>query len=1167
MLISMMAVFGAQAQAWQVELTKADGLPGKNMGVYSTMTTPVYTLDEAISTIRITVFSTENVDRNFPSGMTNNSSAFPTFAISEMRLFDGEGNKVQLTSDMFSTNAQSLDEGSLEALVDGDLKTHFHSTYTKGEVPQAYHYIDITLPQAMSQFKLEYDSRYYYFYTTPTHIALTAGTEANPYFEEEFVLGEQVTSVDALETNKLYVVRGNYFEFTRTDDERTLPSYGEAFYHSPHGAALVPSSASLMWLEDAGQGKYFMHWLKNDRYIKAGGEIEAGAYVESTANPLEAAALEFAACDTVNGAFIITSENNYLGQRRFVKMSWVNKNNMGGETSTYNYAWNIYEASTNYKSTASILQATIDQAKEFMAIQGVASEDNGEYAELAAAVTEAEGILAAGEQDGNEVLATQATLTSLINAYRITYIYVLTDSITNILENDDIVFCDEAWVEGGYPAAFETTLQNAMDEGGVVADNPTSSAAVEAVIASMTQTISDFYASVVSEVATFPIRVEDDKLGYTKTTPVNNSYIYKSPLYYLAEETDVLRMTVFKNSSGQTLSGTPFFCLGEFEIFDAGGNKLEITADMISTNSLYVGDGDGIPAIVDGDASTYYHGCYATAEGNIWPEEGKYHYVEFELPEAVSAFSFRMVSRSNSSDVYKHTPLDFAFTAGTEISFADLNVDLYPATRGEQITDVAQIVPGDIYVLYGNLEVVNNGSEGSGYYDGAWQNKGRDYFTSDLLITFEDAGEGQYYMRNLSTNAYLKTPAGWEGASVTSITAEACPLNIMASTNLENSFKIYYQGVITDPTETAAGGYGSEAIFVMQAWSGNIGMFTIANWESDDTDGESDWYIYKASAQQVEKLNLAGKIASVESYGIDYDNVGEAVGMLDKAAVDPVANALANAKAAFDADDAAAWTAAADELSACIQTIPSIKTNELISGQDYIIRSANKEFKPYHNGKNLSMFVGPSDGSGTFESDNMLWFTYEYGIDGLDNSVFHFTFTQDTVVNEGEETWGKYTIKNVLLDEYIVPVISYGKNISTQKFASNDGAPLIYLRPMAVGEFSLTGVEAWHQEDWPTYSAFETRTGGGGYATGGQAHYGHIATWGYSTATAQWNIVPVSTNTSISDIVVDEPAGEVVSTTYITPDGVTSNVPVKGVCIIRRVYANGVVETKKEFVK
>ena len=656
MLISMMAVFGVQAQTWQHEMTMADGLPGKNMGMYNQMTTPVYELDEATNVVRLTVFSTNNVDNNFPNGFTNNSSSFPTFAISEIRLFDGDGNQVEVTADMITTNALALNEGSIDAMVDNNLSTHFHSTYSKGEVPQAYHYIEIALNTPMSKFQLQWDTRYYYFYTDPTHVAVTTGEEALPNKDCEFVLGEKVTSVDALQTNKLYVLRGNYFEFTRTDDERTLPSFGEAFYHSPIGAALTPSAASLLWLEDAGEGKYFMHWLGYDRYIKAGGEIEAGAYVEATTDPTAAAALEFSECDTTAGAFIITSENNYLGQRRFVKMSWVNKDNMAGETSTYHYAWNLYEATANMKATVPYLQEAIEKAEELMAIQGIASEDEGEFEALTTAVAAAKDLIAAGEADGDETLQAYANLVSLINAYRITYIYVLADSIAEILENDDIVFCEDGWTKGGFPSTWEQTLIDIMDEAGQVADNPTSSTLVENTIAKVCTSLSSFWSSAVNEVTTFPIHLEEEKDGLTaEDKRVGNRFNFTSPLYYLSEATDVIRFTWFRNTSmelKESEGNVVFISLAEIYLYDEQGNKIEIREDMLSTNSLQSNDGDGLLALCDGNEGNYYHGCWNhSAEGSYCPQNGEYAYLDIALDTEISAFSYKFVGRDHSNDL------------------------------------------------------------------------------------------------------------------------------------------------------------------------------------------------------------------------------------------------------------------------------------------------------------------------------------------------------------------------------------------------------------------------------------------------------------------------------------------------------------------------------------
>ncbi len=1175
-LFMMAAIFGVKAQAWQYELTSADGLPGKNMGMYWQMTTPVYELDEPTEVIRVTVFSTSNVDKH-SSGYVNYGPAFPTWTMAELRLFDGEGNKVELTEDMFSSNALSLNEGSYAALIDGVPTTHFHSTYNKGEAPQAYHYIEIALPEAMSKFQLQWDTRFYYYFPDPTHVGITGGTEALPYANEKFQLGNQVTSADAIQPNTLYVLRGNYFEYADESRERTIPVYGEAFFDSYRRSSLTPSSASLIYFEPAAEGALNLFWLKDGRYLTIGtvdGAVDAGrSYYVTNAAPLT-----FTACDSVEGAFEIKSNGSVLGNSQMARLRWVNEGKTDDEEAR-NFAWNLYEASVENIATMPLLEKAIKKAEKLMETQGIASADEGEYETLATAVTAAKATVSEATATANSVLQETAALYGLVNEYRATYIWVLVDSITEIIDNGTFCGGDEAYAIGGFPIAYKEVLEALLDEATSVGDDLANTTVVENMITKMQNTLNELYASVVTSVTNFPIHLEETKDALTtEDKRSGNRFNFTSPTYYLSEATDVIRFTWFRNTSmelKEIVGNVPFISLAEIYIYDEVGNKIEITEDMISANSNQADDGGGLAALCNGNENDYYHGCWDgdpdAHAGSYFPQNGEYAYIEITLPSEITAFSYKFIGRDHSSDFYKHYPTEYAITPGTLIDYDEVKivpVDEYKATRGEQITDATQIQAGELYLLWGNLNAVDSTGavvgEGNGYYDGTFQGYGTEV-NSACIVTFEDAGDGKFYMRNLSSNNYLKTPAGWEGASATCYESEAAPLSIMKSTNLENSFKVYYEGTVTDPEED---GYGEERIFVMQSWGSKIGMFTIPAWEKDDKDGESDWYIYKATVENPEKLNLSGVISTFSTFGIDYSMVGEAVGMLKIEDVTPIADAVAKGEAAFNSGDEAACKTATAELRALINTVPNITTNELISGNNYVIRSANKEFIPYHGDKKIAMFVNPANGSGAQkDAANMLYFNYEYTLDGQDSTIFHFTFEQDTVYNEGEETWGKYTIKNVLYDEYIVPEFPNGKNLTTAKFSSSAAAPLIYLRPRATGQFALVGVEAWHQNNYPNYSYFETRTGGGPYGTSGQAHYGRIATWSYSANTAQWQIIPVTTETSIGNLVVDEPAGEVVSVSYYTPDGVASNVPVKGVCIVKKVYANGVIETKKMFVK
>lgn len=60
--------------------------------------------------------------------------------------------KVELTVDNVSTNAQQPSEGPIADLIDGNPKTYFHSKWSP-PVPAAPHWIDIALPEPLEKFE------------------------------------------------------------------------------------------------------------------------------------------------------------------------------------------------------------------------------------------------------------------------------------------------------------------------------------------------------------------------------------------------------------------------------------------------------------------------------------------------------------------------------------------------------------------------------------------------------------------------------------------------------------------------------------------------------------------------------------------------------------------------------------------------------------------------------------------------------------------------------------------------------------------------------------------------------------------------------------------------------------------------------------------------------
>ena len=128
--------------------------------------------------------------------------------MSELRIYDGDGNLVPYTA---TTNAAQIgDGGGVEALNDQNELTYFHSTYSKGGMPPAYHYIELDLEKPVSTFSFNWNTRSRYYKNLITYMGITPGTEYLPYLDQEFTKGEQVTSLEDLkEEGALFIIKGN----------------------------------------------------------------------------------------------------------------------------------------------------------------------------------------------------------------------------------------------------------------------------------------------------------------------------------------------------------------------------------------------------------------------------------------------------------------------------------------------------------------------------------------------------------------------------------------------------------------------------------------------------------------------------------------------------------------------------------------------------------------------------------------------------------------------------------------------------------------------------------------------------------------------------------------------------------------------------------------------
>lgn len=104
-----------------------------------------------------------------------------------------------------------------------------------------------------------------------------------------------------------------------------------------------------------------------------------------------------------------------------------------------------------------------------------------------------------------------------------------------------------------------------------------------------------------------------------------------------------VRYTVMQTTATGAYGGGPFFCIGEMIVLDAQGDTIKYTATSNADhNSGGAGkDGDGLPALNDGNFNNYFHSSWGGTE------PGGLHYLELTFAEPVDEFQLVWYTRPN----------------------------------------------------------------------------------------------------------------------------------------------------------------------------------------------------------------------------------------------------------------------------------------------------------------------------------------------------------------------------------------------------------------------------------------------------------------------------------------------------------------------------------------
>lgn len=1218
-------------------LTADQGLPGfranKGEGVENLKTykSSVIRPGKAIDGFRFTVIETEYA--------AEKADGVQFFYLGEFSVYDLNGNKLNYTvtsNACHNTITGGTDGGGLAALNDGNYTTYFHSVWQGGHNVTENHYLEFTLEAPISEFVVEWNARSGKQYM-PTVVGLTEkGVAYTPYKEYTYAVGDRLTTLEAVKSAAYVTILGHspekYTVYNRETGQPAtekvdgvdvpqvdLDGYGDMYFGTHErkdSVASIAFAAQLIPTED-GDGSVYVYFPNMRRYVNGDatdnqlnealngyqygtGMIEKAAKVfltpvgdgdftmHYTTEKEGAKYTVYIAADPRGNYKIFTEDRKAALEAKGwcdgfsikcgFNFSFFNTEyeapTWGGELLlgyTYHYAKSLYDLlgteinedeSLNVEALAGIEAAMLDAWNTVIANKGLKDEEYrsqvkdlqnaiGRFVEAkvnTAYVTVADEM----KEYANKLSATPKKDCYPEEAYN-EFIR------TNIITNGENLW-NRGELENPYDYLNELlTYLNSIDTN------------IESFLASkyIINTLPAFFGERVEGIKGTPLgSVVEGR--YEWTTPVN-----------LDKAVNGFRLTFLAHNSGQSMDDYPYIALSELEVVDAEGNKLALDETLVTTNSVADNDGSGIPALFDGDKTTYYHSFWGS--GTYDPRT--YVYLDVKFPEGVNLanFTLKTVSRNQVQ-----VPAYVVMTNYAEGFDPKLNMpNDYNVVLGNKVTDPAQLKDGGLYVISGNLRV--NKEENPSvprYYSGITP-----YHYSEVAA----ANDACVYMLKKVGDGWnivsLANAQYWtEEAGLTSIQKDAAVIKVAKSTNIEGAVVLYSD---MEP-ETLEAGYKlkasdgeTDSIVVETAeieltkrvymdWDGGLaqrpcqsvlpGVFeygydvlkdypNLINESAfgdyvhfNKTNGEGEWNIYEVTMDDpyyrwllaaLPKLNDLGLVPGIDPGCVVTTPEVEAAFNSAKAA----------AEAAVEAEERTNAETLVNDLVAAVNSLAGLEVVKIKNKGYYRIESAVAAFAQNFNGVTKSMYVDENTMKLMWGATpaELSWKTSEY--------FFQFIFLDEEaqiefdVFPEGADAPYSYVIYNDKTQSYISEY-----NEDSRVCVSK--TPVVYIvKPFAANEFMI-------HKSGDVDSKLHANQHGGGTGSGSDIVY-----WGSGSGTASaWYLRTVDEKaTSISDLVVE--GDEVVSVSYFTPAGAATATPVKGINIVVIVYNNGVVETKKVLVK
>ena len=1006
---------------------------------------------------------------------------------------------------------------------------------------------------------------------------------------------------------------GNAAEANPKNIMQLIPAKEGKFvvYAPVTGAYLTnPDNWTNAWVADAGNGWAFSHATASNLgeftfTLRQDGEFEISTeitrvYVNETWNDLDEPMTVYVGYDMRGNLKIFSVENKELLEAGdLVSGGFHLPVDFGFKLNKANVAEGTVEPISVQSICENVINPTIADAKARLEQYGDHEGNVTDSKEtLEAAIQTAEEAIAANDITG--AFAAKNELATAISYYMSERVYLYMAQVEELKGSTEFVNPPyDATSEGKWPISTQKILDDAEYICTTVESNwetltPTQ---IDNYYSQVQGLIEQFLASAL-HFSTFPSIVENISAALSPNYP--NNAVWNSSAIVLHQAVNGIRLTFLDRHLGTAgdSGNWPMIALGELRLYDENGEEVELTEDLLWANHTETQEGfeSTVARLCDGKwgqgdkvgtegsaAQSYYHSPWSGSE----PQE--FICIDVTFPAPMSSFSVELYSRdkTTSNGAVSLFPKKLAITeVGVGYDPLPFAENPYNVRVGQQVVDAAELETG-LYIIKGLLNtksvnvldeetgnIVKSEPEGEAkFYAGTSRfHANAAAVRANCVYRITKNDDGTYTFTSLSAAKYWPTITEEENAQFVAATAsksKAAKVKVVASAATEGAFVLYEEqaGRVTkDSIDADADGVADtervvETPYVVYMdWNSGLAARAVTDLQPKDVDGvldaqgdslcfnkangEGEWQIYKVTMDNPDFYWLENMLGIVSGLGLE---VGPDPGCVASLGDLEEAYEKAQVVVADSAYDEA--TAAAAALAEKIGLAETLEKNPMVPGV-YRIQSGYAEFYK-KQGHTKSIYVT--------EDLALRWKETEEN-----NPAFYFHFTESTergtyidagVLSE-EEAANLYEIRAI---GTTIPgaafYISEAEGQSVDIELAEDMSSSYLVKPGNGSSFNIANPN--NVNEWCLHQ--------GGHSNGAGVS-GTIVYWSASPGASQWRLVKVDYETSIEDLVAAE-GDEVVSVSYYTVGGASSSAPAKGVNIVKVVYANGVVETKKVLVK